>query len=455
MQAVTRDSKRAHRSRARLIYALYLGALIAYVLAGCALVPFHGDESTTLYESSDFGTLFLQGDLAHIEYRNPPLADDPEAATKQDLRILNGVTSKYIYGIAWWLSGFTVHDLNQQWIWGAGWAYNQSQNTIPTPELLFVARWASGLLTALSVALVFVIGARAGGWRTAYVAAFIYTVTPAVLLNGRRAVFESALLTSTALLIYVTQRLVGKRIVPVRAAIGRAVIIGVAAGLTIASKHTDLLIVVAALAALILYPLLTQGLVRTISAGLIAAGALIVAAFVFLVLNASWWSQPLAMPKIVLDKRQALLNAQAVNYGLLDTPTKRLTALALETLSPPPQYFESGAEWANWIGTAIQQYQTAGLAGLSGIAWTVVVGALAVGGLVRGLIRWRRAGVFTVLCWIVVTAVGLYVLTPLDWQRYYLPMEAPVAVVCGLMLMSGRKVSTVRNGFTAKTGTVR
>ncbi|MHB8625048.1 MAG: ArnT family glycosyltransferase [Aggregatilineales bacterium] len=438
-----------------MIHALYLGALIAYVLAGCALVPFHGDESTILYMSRDFDTLFLRGDLAHIEYHDPPPADDPEAATKQDLRVLNGVTSKYLYGMAWWLSGFTAHDLNQQWIWGADWAYNQSQNAIPGPTLLFIARWASGLLTALSVALVFVIGARAGGWRTAYVAAFIYTLTPAVLLNGRRAVFESALLMSTALLIYLVQRMSSKSATSVRTAIGHALILGITAGLTIASKHTDLLIVVAALAALILYPLLTHGLIRAIGAGLIAMGALVTAALMFLALNASWWSQPLAMPKIILDKRSALLDAQAVNFGPLDTPAKRLIALARESLSSPPQYYESDPKWADWIGTSIQQYQASGLAGFSGVVWTVTVGALAMGGLARGLLRWRRAGVFAVLCWLMVTAVGLYALTPLEWQRYYLPMAAPIAVVCGLMFMSDRRVSKVRNGFTAKTGTVR
>src|SRR5579859_5136115 len=107
------------RNKIRMVHALYVGILVMYVLAGCALVPFHGDESTILYMSRDFDTLFLRGDLAHIEYRDPPPVDDPEAATKQDLRVLNGVTSKYLYGMAWWLSGFTAHDLNQQWIWGA------------------------------------------------------------------------------------------------------------------------------------------------------------------------------------------------------------------------------------------------------------------------------------------------------------------------------------------------
>src|SRR5579864_6076838 len=134
-----------------VIHALYVGILALYVLAGCALVPFHGDESTILYMSGDFDTLFLRGDLAHIEYHDPPPAGDPQAVSKQALRILNGVTSKYIYGLAWRLSGLTVYNLNQQWIWGPDWAYNQSQNTIPTPFLLFIARWASGLLTALSV----------------------------------------------------------------------------------------------------------------------------------------------------------------------------------------------------------------------------------------------------------------------------------------------------------------
>ena len=134
-------------------HSVYVSLLILYVLAGCRLVPYHGDESTTLYMSADFNTLFLRGDLAHIEYRDPPPADDPEAATKQDLRILNGVISKYVFGLSWWLAGFHSNDLNQQWIWGADYTYNQGQNVIPNPLLLLICRWVSGLMTAISVSI--------------------------------------------------------------------------------------------------------------------------------------------------------------------------------------------------------------------------------------------------------------------------------------------------------------
>jgi len=436
---------RVYRSRKGPVHALYVGALVAYVLAGCALVPFHGDESTILYMSSDFDTLFLRGDLAHIEYRDPPPTDDPEAATKQDLRILNGVTSKYLYGIAWWLSGFTVHDLNQQWIWGTDWAYNQSHNTIPNPVLLFIARWASGLLTALSVVLVFVIAARSGGWPAAYVAAFVYALTPAVLLNGRRAVFEGAALASIALVVYITQRMIGKSVSGIRAAIAQLCGLGLVAGLAIASKHTDLLIVVAALGAFILYPALSGGVLRAVGPALLAMGALIIAALIFIALNTAWWSQPLAMPRIILDRRSELLNTQANDFGRLTTPTAQMIALVRESLSAAPQYFEGGSDWAIWIGDSIQRYQASGLAGLSGLVWTAFVGALVVGGLVRSLIRWRRPGVFVVICWVAVTLVGLYVLTPVDWQRYYLPLAAPVAVMCGLVFMSARPKGSVRS----------
>jgi len=431
---------RKHRHSAHF---LFVGLLVTYILAGCVLVPFHGDEATILYMSRDFDTLFLHGDLMRIEYRDPPPTGDPEAATKQELRILNGVTSKYLYGLAWWTSGFATYDLNQQWIWGADWEYNQSENAIPNPIVLFVARWTSGLLTVLSLALVFVIGMRAGGWRTAYVAAFVYTVTPAVLLNGRRAVFESAMLASTALVIYLAQRTVAKRLTTLRGAIGGMLLLGLAVGLTIASKHTDLLIVAAALCAIVTFPLLTQRLMRTISAGLIASGALVVAALVFLALNTAWWSQPLAMPKIVLEKRQEIISEQISSYGAFDSTGARFDALVRESLVPPPQYYEATKGWPDWIGGQINQYELAGLAGISGHLWILIVGLLRIAGLIRGLLCWRRAGVFVVLCWVAITAIGLYVLTPFDWQRYYLPMAAPVAVLCGLTFMSDRRMSIV------------
>lgn len=399
-----------------------------YILAGCVLVPFHGDESTIIYMSRDYDTLFRRGDLAHILYRDPPPADDPQSATRQDLRLINGVVNKYLYGAIWSALGLTARDLNDQWLWGADLDFNRANGHVPSALLLFVCRLTSGLLTALSAAVIFVIGKRAGGRRTAYVAALLYTLTPAVLLNGRRAMMESALLLFGALLVYAGQRAARQL------SIGHIAAIGIIAGLTVASKHTGLIVVFAVFGGVLLYQLLKQQpLLATLAASVLSVGgAALIGLLIFLALDAAWWSDPLGMPERVLGARQALLTGQVSAFGGFGTTQARVTTLFRESLSAAPQYYEATQGWPEWIGDQIRQYESAALTGLSGTWWSILLGILVVSGGVRLLMRWQDGSAFVVLVWSGLTLITVYVLTPLDWQRYYLPMAAPVALLGGM-----------------------
>ncbi len=404
----------------------YVGALVLYVLAGCRIVPFHGDEATIVYMSGDFATLFLHGDLAHIEYHDPPPADDPQAATKQQLRLINGVVNKYAYGLAWWSAGLTPNDLPAQWLWGADFQFNQATGRLPSDRLLIITRWASALLAAISVALVFAVGNRAGGPRTAYIAAFIYTAAPAILLNGRRAVFESGLLLFSALLIYLVQRTLAKP----RGAIS-ALMLGVAAGFAIASKHTGML-VAATVSSLALVPAL-KGRWRFARNGVwIAGGAAILALTVFVALNASWWSDPLRMPGRVLDARKLLLQGQVTRYGGFQNMPARIMALVREPFGAPQYYEDTIEDWAHWITQPIKTYDSSGLGGLSGSLWEIIIAILIIIGTIRALLAWRHSAVFVVLLWSSLMIATTFVLTPLDWQRYYVPIVAPLAVIGGM-----------------------
>ncbi len=411
----------------------YIGALLLYVLAGCWLVPFHGDESTIIYMSWDFDALFRRGDLTHLLYRDPPSADDPQSATRQDLRLLNGVINKYAYGAAWSAAGLTASDLNDQWLWGADLNFNQANGHTPSDRLLFVCRIASALLTALSIAVVFVSAWRVGGRRTAYLAAFIYTLMPAILLNGRRAMMESGLLLFSALLIYMAQRVVSRTALSGRQRTGQMLAFGILSGLTIASKHTGVLIVAAALFGIVLHTLLTRSDV-IFQRGLFTAGALLVATAIFLALNTAWWSDPLGMPGRVLRARQALLDAQVKLFNGYTGTTQRVLALIREPLSAPPQYYEVEQGWPQWIGGQITRYEAVGLAGLSSTLWSGILGVGFIVGCARAVRRWRQGAVFIVLSGLAVTLIVIYLLTPFDWQRYYLPLITPVAIICGMVV---------------------
>src|SRR3954454_16056420 len=100
-------------SRLKLLDALYVGCLLLYILAGITWVPFHGDESTIIYMSHDWYQIVQAHDLASILYRES--SSDSKFMQNQDLRLLNGVISKYGIGLTAMLAGFNEDTLNEPW----------------------------------------------------------------------------------------------------------------------------------------------------------------------------------------------------------------------------------------------------------------------------------------------------------------------------------------------------
>lgn len=408
--------------RFRLLDALYTSALIMYVVAGMAAVPFHGDESTIIYMSRDWFQLVAERDLQSVLFRNPP--PDPRAATDQQLRLVNGVISKYAIGLGASLMGWTINDINEQWLWGADWAFNTQTGHIPSKQLLFVSRLTSTLMTALSVAVVFAIGRQMGGRSTAWIGAGIYALTPAVLLNGRRAVFEGATFLFSALAIW-TALILARRLWCKTESWRNWLAFGVASGLALAAKHTTLIILVPIFASLAALGW------RSWSRTLLRSGvAALLAIVVFLALNPAWWSAPLQTPREVLRLRQALLTGQSAFYGGYKSVTERLLTLLREPFGNP-QYYEDAKGWPDWIGGQIVAYEGSGLAGirLGMLSYFVLpLAALGLYVVFRLPGSWRR--LFMAVSLFVFAMI--FILTPVPWQRYYLPLAALWAVLCSL-----------------------
>lgn len=409
----------------RAVDGLWLLALALYALAGYRDVPFHADEATIIAMSRDYHALVQSGDLDAVLYSATP--DDP---AMQALRIINGSVSKLAIGVAWDLAGHTVDDLNQPWDWSAPWSWNVQDNHMPSDGLLHAARLASALMLAASAWAVFAVGWLAAGGRWgAYAASVIYVLTPVVLVNGRRAMFEGALLLGSALVVLAA---VWWLRAGLRPRWRHVVALGLAAGFALSSKHTAALtigIVWAVLVALIAFD--RRAAWRTSLGALIAA--LVLAGVVFLLLNPVWWSDPLGMPEHVLDGRQTLLSGQRATYGAYDGVGEHVAGLIRRVADGSPQYYEV-AGWDRWIGADITAYESRAWTGIDG----GVVGAfLRVVGLVigtavlldRAVAPQRDAAAWLLLAWFWGTAAVLLALTPFDWQRYYLPLQPALAVV--------------------------
>lgn len=444
----------------RILDTLYLGVLALTILAGTPFVPFHGDEATQIYMSRDYAYQFIERDLARVAYVDPA-AGIPYSAQEQDLRLLNGTLNKYLIGLAWHIAGFTAVDLNEQWDWGADWNYNQTTGHAPTPDLLQIARLPSALLTAGGVVLMFALGVALGGRPVGYLAALSYTLHPTLLINGRRAMMEGSLLFFALLAVWAGVWLLQSR--------GRkaGIVLGLAAGLALASKHTAIFTLAAVFAAcgLAICAQFVRGQRQLAARGWVSlciAGGL--AAITFLALNPAWWSDPAARAGDVLARRQALLDGQAAAFGGYPTAADALSGFIAHTLDARPQYYEI-AVWESYIGDQIAAYEASfwdGIApgdlSVSGVALGAILVSVCIGIGVIALIRERdpqtSAARWIVGIWALAVTITTLAYTPLGWARYYLLMQPILAllIAVGIMSVIRRYAKNKRDDFPFPVG---
>mgnify|MGYP001227009242 FL=1 len=398
------------KSRVFLLLALTLGCAI-YIAAGTSITPFHGDESTQIFMSRDYAYLFIEGDLSRIAYHQPPLS-----AQEQELRLLNGTVAKNLFGLAWQISGFSVDEVNQQWDWGADWNYNQSTGHAPPDSMLQAARIPSMLLLIAGLIPMLYLGFQIGGWGGAAAAVILYTLNPALLLNGRRAMMEGALIVFS--LLTVAAGVLWMRRHDWRSAL----LLGTAAGLAIASKHpavftVGVVFVVCGIDALIR----RRGLLRLIAAAL-TAGA------VFFLLNPAWWSDPIGAAGELIRLRSNLLAGQAAAFGGYPSTVDAFGGFFRQTFGWMPQYFEIDS-WSSYIGDQIARYESSGLAGVIGGVMPFLVGLMAALGAFALIHRVGDRSVRMLIgAWAAVMFASALI-SPLEWQRYYLSAILAVIVL--------------------------
>ncbi len=429
----------------RVLDGVWLMALAIYVLAGVDSVPFHGDESSLIAMSRDYVYLMQQRALEPVLY-DPSPADPME----QELRLINGTVGKMAMGLAWDLAGLTGDDLNRPWLWGADWDYNVRNGHLPGERLLRAARLSSAVLTVLSVIAVAGAAGLLGGRPAAWAAALFYVTAPAVLLNGRRAMMEGSHLafsTWTALAALLILREQARRPWRRRRLAWLYATLGALAGLAVASKHPAAMVVALAFAGVALQPLRCP-LERRAWIGHAGRvlGAGVLALLVFLALNPAWWSDPLGMPGRVLEMRRTLLDQQVQGFGGYESWGERLAELVTQAFGAAPQYYESPG-WAEWVADEIARYDGSLLAGRpGGWGWGAVMAALTAAGAWALGRRWREDVALGALGWAAGIALALLLATPLAWQRYYLPLQPPLAVLAGYGLATLGRWAVRRGG---------
>lgn len=388
-----------------------------------------------IYTSHDYATVFLDNNLQSLPV-NPPYDIDSDSR----LRLLNGSVMRYSVGFGMQIAGLSEQDLPPRpgWDWGLHYADNVATGHRPTEALLMAGRGVALAYFAVSIIAMFGIGWQFGGRWVAYLASALYTLNPIILLNGRRALVESALLCFGLLTIYVALQIARRRELGGKGLWGWWAALILSGALTLLSKYSGTIFVAGAFGGIFIAEVLRVfGRKQTVTpintfisstVKLTASGLLMLALVV--ALSPALWSDPVNR---VRDLTQMLQEQVEIVVSILapEAPTtlpQRVGGIITQPFMTPVAYFEQ-ASWAEAepISQEIAIYGKSPLSGLPvdpviGIVLTVLAGI----GLVA--VVWPRfrpypsnALSMVLLIWLLVTVVNLLI-NPLPWQRYYLPL---------------------------------
>jgi hypothetical protein len=392
-------------------FYFFVLALTIIYLGGVQSVPFHPDESTAIFMSSDFETFFTKP--ASL-FWNPSNEQD----LHQHYRELDAPLSRYLIGFGTWAAGLPA--TTNDWNWSASWDFNQQSGALPNPRLLLVARLSVAILFPFSLLLIFDTVRIIRNNFTAWAAVILFASNALILLHTRRAMAESALIFTMLLTLWSFVK-INKY----------PWLIALPAALAFSAKQSLGVLALIGILAVLWMSYQKQRSLNMAMRNLVAYSILFLA--VTFLLNPFLWSNPLQAAMAAVQSRQSLLQQQIATIASVD-PEKSLTSIPSHFVSLIAQlYFTPPAiaDVANYLqqtnpstnvylsnqlnhlfrdlfGATILLFLT-----LSGLAFSILQ-------IVKLKKISRNMGLFIIAGVAQFLALGLAVSLP--FQRYCLPM---------------------------------
>ena len=165
-----------------------------FYFSGLSRVPFHPDESTQIFMSSDV-ELFLENPrLLFWSSANAP-------SLQQHYREIDAPITRYLIGFGRLISGNP--QLSSDWNWSNTFEENSSSGALPDPQLLLVSRISISFLFPLMLSLIYLITKYISDSFTGLISLIIFGLNSLILLHTRRAMSEGPLLFFIILFIWI------------------------------------------------------------------------------------------------------------------------------------------------------------------------------------------------------------------------------------------------------------
>jgi len=406
-----------HPQKEDLIAYLIIILLSINALSSVMLVPFHPDESTYLYMSTDLDT-FLS-DPFSLQW-NPNQEEDPH----QKSRELDAPLIKYLLGISRKFAGMTP--LKTDWDWSKSWEENKNAGALPSNDILHSGRFGVSLLFPLTLlSLYHLVKHLTNSWGGIISIIFLGT-NALILLHTRRAMAEGALVFGITLSLFSLLK-----------ADKYPWLTGIAIALAFNAKQTSIALLPAGLLAVCWIADNSQKTRIILRNAMIYVVTFLVVTFL---LNPLIWRNPLRATLASIKARQELVNHQVEDTSkiapqkALETPTQKIAALIAQAFIAPPSFSEIGNYLQN-TSAAEQKY----ISVWNNTLWR----GFFVGGFVfifslLGLIfsfslnnqqkKERKREIILLVIATLFQAGGLITALPLPWQRYYMPLFPFIAL---------------------------
>ncbi len=375
-------------------------------------IPFHPDEATQIFMSSDVD-LFMQ-DPSSLIWKPQNQMD-----IRMQYRLLDAPFSRTWIGIFRALG--KVPELENDWNWSADWGQNIVAGAYPTEAQFITGRLASAIFFPLDILFLFLIGRKLRGNLLGWLMVLLFSLNALILLHTRRAMSEGPMLFFIILSLWsflLNPRFLFFSAIPVALAFN--------------TKYSALPLFLLGLFALIYrnYPL-KMGRNRLIIQ--IAAYAVIFLGMTYF-LNPFLWDKPFQAFIAATVARKALLARQVVDLEsvsqgwISNTVSKRFGSVIANLFLTPPVFHDVG----NYIENTLQselKYQAFLIQNLfRGLGWGFFSMVLSTMGFIFGSIHAKQTNrtgrEFLVILLVGSTLQFIFLLLAfsIPFQRYVLPL---------------------------------
>jgi 4-amino-4-deoxy-L-arabinose transferase-like glycosyltransferase len=417
--------------RTHWFFILTLLLLSFFYLTGVVKIPFHPDESTLIYMSSDFEHLLTKP--GSLTWR----VDDPVSDVVR-YRMIDAPITRYLLGFGRVISQNPPPEAD--WDWSRNWEENTFTGALPADNLLLIGRLVIAGLFPLTITMLYLIGLKINGRLLGIVIVLIFSFNPLILLHTRRAMAEGALVFGLVLSLYAFLKLEKYPF-----------LVGLVLALAFNAKHSAFVLFPIGLLAVSWSSFST---IRNPSSWFSIVGRYLIGFTVLtLLLNPFLWRNPINAGLEAFNQRQSLLARQQADFKeffpiqVLETPTERVMVTLAQTLIAPPIFAEVGNYREDTLLAENKYLQVPG----NNLARNYVTGGLILGFILLGtlaLIREvligepdkRRNPIILILS-ILAMVIGYTLQIPFSWQRYSVPLIPFISILAGVGIMWGIKNS--------------